>query len=167
MPAIIPQQRRDMQSATLLRVFGLLLLLAIPPWFMLAAVVQFSPAVELKSRQAMERHGMPAWEYVAHLGDKVWREPRPATFATLNDGRWTKLCVNGGFTDPVATFENAFGPSKIADEVRALYDRLVPVGEYDVAVSYADQSGWVEVLYVIAGGSLQAINLIRCMRRDG
>ncbi len=167
MQARLPQPRRQLQPRTLLLILGLLLALAIPPWFVVAAIVQFSPTIELKSRQAMERKGAPDWEHVARLGDKVWRDPTPETFQSLNGGRWTRLCVNGGFTDPVKTFESTFGPSEIAGELRRLYDRLTPVGEYDVTVSYADGPGQVEILYVVAGGSLQAINLATCIRQAG
>lgn len=163
MTARTPQKRAEVPARSLYMIAGLLLSLAIPPWFIVAAVVQFSPNIELKSRQAMERPGDVNWRIVERLGDKAWRQPSPATFAALNEGHWTGLCVNGGLTDPIATFENAFGPSDVPEEIRARFDRLVPVGDYDLAISFADERGRVDVIYLVAGGSLQSLRMARCM----
>lgn len=145
-------------------IFGLFLLVAVPPWFIVAVLVRFTPSVEMQYRKAMERRDDPNHAVVSSLGQKVWREPKPETFVHLNGGRWTHLCVNGGETDPIATFETEFGPSDISDELRDRFNRSQPVATFDLAVSFADPAGKVDIVYVVEAGSLQSLHQIDCMR---
>jgi hypothetical protein len=145
-------------------ILGLFLLVAIPPWFIVAVLVRFTPSVEMQYRKALERREDPNHHFVASLGTKAWRDPQPGTFEGLNGGRWTRLCVNGGETDPIETFETAFGPHDISDELRDRFNRSQPVATYDLAVSFADHQGKVDVVYVVEAGSLQSLHQIACMR---
>lgn len=145
-------------------ILGLFLLVAIPPWFIVGVLVRFTPSVEMQYRKAMERPDDPNYHFVTALGHKAWKEPNPETFAGLNGGRWTHLCVNGGETDPIETFETNFGPANFTDELRDKFDRPQPVATYDLAVSFADPEGKVDVVYVVEAGSLQSLKQTACMR---
>lgn len=139
--------------------------LIIPAWVLLYLLYQFSPNFEHQKRKALERPADVNWQTVHQLGAKAWQQLRSETFVALNSGRWLTLCVNGGHTDPVATFEARVGPGRVPDHLRAQFSNLLAVGDYDLVVSFADTSGGLDMLYFVDGGSLQTRNLAWCARK--
>jgi hypothetical protein len=133
---------------------GLLVLLATLP-FWLPAVATVWMWQDRRERLAMERPNDPNWRFVKQLGDRAWRDPSAETFAALDGGRWRQLCVVGGYNNPVAEFERAFGAGNVTPAVRVWFERPFPVEEYDLVVIFSNANGNVDALYMIGGGDAE------------
>lgn len=138
---------------------------AVPSWTIMYLLYHYSPSFEHGQRKTFERPKDRNWQIVHQLGPKAWHDLDPQTFADLNAGDWRELCVNGGHTDPVATFEGRFGKGRMPKALRRLFDRPLPVGDYDLVVSYAGHDGKVDALYFVDGGSMQSLQLAWCTQR--
>lgn len=162
MSTSIHGRKVEVSRRTWLMIAALAIAVAIPPWFLMYALYHFSPNFQLAQRKALERPDDPNWRVVSALGESAWKLPSPVIYSTLNGGDWKALCVNGGNTDPIATFAGTFEGVSPSEELRARFDRPMPVDDYDLAVSFADRAGNVDILYLVGGGSLLSKGLVWC-----
>lgn len=144
---------------------GLAAALIIPAWILMYLLYQFSPMFDHRKRQTFERHLDANWQIVHGLGDKAWRQLEPQTFAALHGGDWSVVCVNGGHSDPVATFEAAVGEGWVPPHFTAMFNRPLAVADYDLVVSFADRAGGIDMLYFVDGGSMQSMRLSWCTKK--
>lgn len=155
----------EVPRSTWLLIGGLATALIIPAWALMYMMYHFSPVFEHRMRKTFERPGDSNWKVIHNLAEKAWSELRSETFAELSGGNWLRLCVNGGHTDPIATFESQVGEGSVPEHLRAMFNRSLAIGDYDLVVSFSDGAGNLDMLYFVDGGSLQSRKLAWCTRR--